>query len=103
MNYEKDKELAELLGWTHLEKPDHGITMVLPYEGYPPVFQIGKKESVPEYSSDLNAVRAVVMDLNGSQRQAYRENLCRSLHIVLALDATAEERVDALIETLKNH
>ena len=92
---EKNERLADLLGWTPA-KAARGIGgQTVP--------------TIPDYSDDLNVVHVVVMGLENSQRREYWDNLINAcvdhaspyLADCLAIDATAEQRVDSLIKTLE--
>lgn len=104
-NDEQNKRLAELL-----EMNPHPSAFCESGIGH---FERGICiREIPNYCADLNAVHEAVMGLLDSDRDIYRLELCRSIRptttgpesaMQLAMDATAAQRVDALIRTLESN
>lgn len=106
---ELNKRLAELLGWEECFIGKTGSV-----RGRPPNSPyLHTRAWVADFSSDLNAVHAVVMGLTREQRDAYSKHLNQIVAIhnsqfhgpdgqsIATHDATALQRVQALIKTLE--
>lgn len=98
MSTEKNKRLAELLGW-ETEGYRYGY-------GGPP--DETAPTPIPSYSTDLNAVQAVWNGLARYQKsitfshlQDLKDSQDRGCPTWEVMDTTAEQRVDALIKTLE--
>lgn len=111
---EGNKALAEWAGWTHIE-PVSSIQIYGNLKGYPAKFILGKKEIVPNYHSDLNAIHELELklgsDLQPDVRWNYMEILAEVVmnakdfpidagHAWRVSTATAPQRWEALLRTL---
>lgn len=92
--------LAEFEGWTHIENKN---TMAVGgiWVGYPPRNQlIGKKQRLPNYTSDLNATNKVEALLTGSDHTDFCERLKTMEGHYGAYSASAKQRCKALLKTI---
>ena len=104
---EKNRRLAELLGWTNVTTQEFVYGKPTTF-GTPPY---GFSMDVPNFCHDLNAVHEVVMGLDDEPSIDFvchlldvlggEENLPGLEGLVTYTRATAEMRVDALILTLE--
>lgn len=108
LNRLRNNEIAKFCGWSMIENAN---TMVLggAWVGYPPKNQIiGKKERIPNYFNDLNAMHEAekTLDVNiksgDSPRYAYSRNI---YSIIVPKDeqpfrASAESRAEAFLKTI---
>lgn len=73
---EINNAIATKLGWTHIEN-FHTMSMAGSWKGYPRVFVIGSKVSIPNYNDDLNAMRKAELIFNNSKDSIkYGRELC---------------------------
>lgn len=108
--------IAKACGWTHIENVNTMATDGI-WFGYPPTGAIiGKKEPLPNYFGDLNAMHEAEKLLPGIDKWW---RFCTHLNTIVCLDAdepfnqdpetlwcmlhsTAQQRADAFIATIKD-
>lgn len=114
----KDNEInikiAELRGWTQI-KNANTMAVCGMWVGYPPVPIIGKKESIPNYTHNLNLCAEFEKDLFGTKHEDHYFSLLMdraeddhdsgrvkgcSWH--RAISASAKQRCLAYIKVMKN-
>lgn len=98
-------DIAKWCGWSHIEDLSERMMMVkgLFLVGYPPTGAlVGKKESLPDYLRDLNAIHVAEGKLNPEQWTRYmpilHEVVGRAVN--LCIHATADQRSEAICRTL---
>ena len=91
---QKNKAVAKIFGWVEINEFSDGSLWGF-HEKYGG--RLAMDREIPDYLSDLDALREAIHSLPPDTLRWYRNNLIQLTGNFDAIDATADQRVDALL------